>query len=85
MNSSRPKPMGAPVNASQEAAAAPEWWTALPAGERQFLRRLARLVRAARRSRAPEVARAAAKWERALACFIKVRLRHERRGGGRAH
>ena len=26
-----------------------------------------------------------AKWERALACFIKVRLRHERRGGGRAH
>jgi len=54
--------------------AAPEWWTALPEGEKTLLRAVGRMLRGAKRSRLPEVARAAAKWERALGCFIKVRL-----------
>jgi hypothetical protein len=58
--------------------AAPEWWALRPVGERRFLAGLARMMRSARRSKSPEVARAAAKWERALGCFIKVRLITER-------
>jgi hypothetical protein len=54
--------------------AAPEWWTMAPVGERRFLGGLARMMRSARRSKSPDVARAAVKWERALGCFIKVRL-----------
>ena len=45
-----------------------------PAGERRFLGGLARMMRSARRSESPGVAQAAVKWERSLACFIKVRL-----------
>ena len=54
--------------------AAPEWWTMAPVGERRFLGGLARMMRSAKRSKSPDVARAAVKWERALGCFIKVRL-----------
>ena len=54
--------------------AAPEWWTMAPVGERRFLGGLARMMRSPRRSKSPDVARAAVKWERALGCFIKVRL-----------
>jgi hypothetical protein len=54
--------------------AAPEWWTMAPVGERRFLGGLAWMMRSARRSKSPDVARAAVKWERALGCFIKVRL-----------
>jgi len=54
--------------------AAPEWWMMAPVGERRFLGGLARMMRCARRSQSPEVARAAVKWERALGCFIQVRL-----------
>ncbi len=32
------------------------------------------MMQSARRSKSPDVARAAVKWERALGCFIKVRL-----------
>jgi hypothetical protein len=53
---------------------APEWWTMAPVGERRFLGGLALMMRNARRSKSPEVARAAVKWERVLGCFIKVRL-----------
>ena len=46
-----------------------------PVGERRFLDGLARMMRSARRSKSPGVAQErAVKWERALACFIKVRL-----------
>ncbi len=83
MNSIKSKPNGRMATGQSGAAAAapalPKWWTAAPAGERRFLRGLARMVRRARRSRSPEVAQAAAKWERTLKCFIKVRLMHERR------
>jgi hypothetical protein len=37
------------------------------------------MLRSARRSRVREVARAAVKWERAIACFIKMRLMNEKR------
>jgi hypothetical protein len=36
------------------------------------------MMRSARRSKSPAVAQAAVKWERALVCFIKVRLIAER-------
>jgi len=58
--------------------AAPEWCALAPVGERRFLSVLARMMRSARRSKSPDVARAAVKWERALGCFIKVRLIGER-------
>ena len=58
--------------------AAPEWWTSAPDGERRFLVGLARMMRSAKRSKSPDVARAAVKWERALGCFIKVRLLAEK-------
>ena len=58
--------------------ASPEWWTIAPVGERRFLVGLARMMRSAKRSKSPDVARAAVKWERALGCFIKVRLIGER-------
>jgi hypothetical protein len=55
-------------------SAAPDWWMAVPAGERALLHAIARILRSARRSPWLEVARAAAKWERGIGCFIKVRL-----------
>lgn len=83
MNSIKQKPHGGMARTQSgmpvAAPAMPEWWAAAPAGERRFLRGLARVLRGARQSRSPEVAQAAAKWERALKCFIKVRLMHERR------
>ena len=54
--------------------AVPDWWAMAPVGERRFLGGLARMMRSAKRSKSPDVARAAVKWERALGCFIKVRL-----------
>ena len=57
----------------------PEWWAAAPVGERRFLGGLARMMRSAKRSKSPDVARAAVKWERGIGCFIKVRLVEERR------
>jgi hypothetical protein len=57
----------------------PEWWAAVPEGEKTLLHALARMLRGAKRSQLAEVARAAAKWERGIGCFIKVRLMHERR------
>ena len=57
---------------------APEWWALAPLDERRFLGGLARMMRSARRSKSLDVARAAVKWERALGCFIKVRLITER-------
>ncbi len=56
----------------------PEWWTRLPAGERALIRAVLRMLRSARRSRVREVAYAAVKWERAINCFIKVRLMSDR-------
>lgn len=59
---------------SQPAAEIPEWWAVVPAGERALLQAIARMLRNAKRSPWLEVARAAAKWERGIGCFIKVRL-----------
>ena len=57
----------------------PEWWATIPEGEKALLHAIARMLRSAKHSHWQEVARAAAKWERAIGCFIKVRLMHERR------
>ena len=62
---------------------APEWWALAPAGERRFLGGLARMMRSAKRSRSPDVARAAVKWGPTLGCFIKVRLMAEQRKADR--
>jgi hypothetical protein len=60
-------------------AAVPEWWATIPEGEKSLLHAIARMLRSAKRSELHEVARAAAKWERGIGCFIKVRLIGERR------
>jgi hypothetical protein len=51
-----------------------EWWASLSQGERRLIRSVMGLLRGAKRSQVVEVARAAAKWERGIGCFIKVRL-----------
>jgi hypothetical protein len=67
------------VRSGQRAAAVvPEWWAVLPEGEKALLGAVARMLRSAKRSQLQEVARAAAKWERGLGCFIKVRLMNAR-------
>jgi hypothetical protein len=63
---------------SQKREVKPDWWVALPAGERSVIRAVAMALREAKGSESLETARAAAKWERALGCFIKVRLKGER-------
>ena len=52
----------------------PEWWTALPYGERWVISSMVCLLRTAKRSRFREVAVAAAKWERTIIYFIKLQL-----------
>ena len=59
-------------------AEAQAWWRNLSQGERRLICSLMGMLRGAKRSQVVEVARAAAKWERGLGCFIKVRLIHER-------
>ena len=59
-------------------AEAQVWWRNLSQGERRLICSLMGMLRGAKRSQVVEVARAAAKWERGLGCFIKVRLIHER-------
>jgi hypothetical protein len=60
-------------------AVVPEWWAALPEGEKALLHAIARMLRSAKRSELQEVARAASKWERGIGCFVKVRLIGEHR------
>ncbi len=55
----------------------PAWWVALPAGERAVIRAVADVLRQAKESASLDMARAGTKWERALGCFIKVRLKGE--------
>jgi len=57
--------------------AVPDWWAVVPAGERTLIHAVVRMLRSAKRSELQEVAQAAAKWERGIGCFIKVRLMHE--------
>ncbi|MEI6077909.1 MAG: hypothetical protein WCS94_20175 [Verrucomicrobiota bacterium] len=56
-----------------------EWWEALTPGEKKLICNLMRMLRGAKHSQIQEVARAAAKWERGIGCFIKVRLVGENR------
>jgi len=56
-----------------------EWWEALTPGERKLICSLMRMLRGAKRSQLHEVAMAAAKWERGIGCFIKVRLINDRK------
>jgi hypothetical protein len=58
-----------------------EWWESLTPGERNLIRNVMGLLRGAKRSRWKDVAEAAAKWERGIGCFIKVRLISARRTG----
>jgi hypothetical protein len=52
-----------------------EWWAALPAGEKDFIRTLMGMIKGAKRSEFRDVANAARKWESAISYFMKVRLR----------
>jgi hypothetical protein len=51
-----------------------EMWATLSTGERRLITALIRMLRAAKNSQIHDVARAAAKWESGITCFIKVRL-----------
>lgn len=55
-----------------------EWWEALTPGEKKLICNLMRMLRGAKHSQIQDVARAAAKWERGIGCFIKVRLMNDR-------
>lgn len=63
----------APSSAKPEAVSR-EWWAKLTLGERRLICGIMGMLRGAKRSQIAEVARAAAKWERGIGCFIKVRL-----------
>jgi hypothetical protein len=52
----------------------PWWWVVVLAGERRFIATMFRFFRLAKHGPEREVALAAAKWERRLACFMKLRL-----------
>ena len=54
----------------------PAWWLAVPAAEKAVIRDVISSIRGLKNSRSGPVARAARKWERSLACFIKFRLMH---------
>ena len=54
-----------------------EWWESLTSGEQKLICSLMRMLRGAKRSQLADVARAAAKWERGIGCFIKVRLMND--------
>lgn len=58
-----------------------EWWKNLSQGERRLICSLMELLRGAKKCQVAEVARAAAKWERGIGCFIKVRLMNDRKLG----
>ncbi len=73
-NANRESGMG--DQARVAAAPLPEWWLAVPAEEKHLICTVMRMVRGLKRSQVPQVAQAAAKWERGLGCFIKLRLMH---------
>lgn len=52
-----------------------DWWAELPAGEKELIRNFMQLLKGAKQSQIRDVANAANEWERALGCFIKVRLK----------
>ena len=52
----------------------PQWWLMLPHEEKEVLHGIVRGIRLLKRSQSPQVANAAAKWERSITCFIKCRL-----------
>ena len=56
-----------------------EWWASLSNGERRLICSLMELLRGAKGSKLQDVANAAAKWERGIGCFIKVRLMNDRK------
>jgi hypothetical protein len=57
--------------------ARPEWWVVVPPEERKILVDVMEMFRGLKQSQVPLVARAAAKWELRLGCFIKVRLMNQ--------
>ena len=66
---------------TKEEAAAESWWAGLSNGEKHVIWCVMRMLRGAKRSELSDVAQAAKKWERGIACFIKWRLKN---GAGRA-
>jgi hypothetical protein len=60
-------------------AEVPDWWAAVPEGEKTLLHTIARMLRSAKLSELQDVARAAVKWERGIGYFVKVRLIWEHR------
>lgn len=64
---------------ASEVAQVPCWWQVLPNEEKEVIRDALRAFQGLKRSRSPEVAKAAGKWERSIKCFIKCRLVGENR------
>ena len=67
------------VNGQKSEICRLEWWEALTPGEKKLICNLMRMLQGAKRSQLQDVARAAAKWERGIGCFIKVRLMNDRK------
>jgi len=58
-----------------------EWWHSVAAEEKEVIRDVLRVMRGLKLSKSPVMARAATKWERSIAYFIKWQLQN---GAGRA-
>jgi len=59
-------------------AEAQNWWSNLSNGERRLICAVMNMLKGAKRSHIKDVARAAAKWETGIGCFIKIRLMQQR-------
>jgi len=55
----------------------PAWWLDVPDAEKAVIRDVLKSIRGLKGSCSPMVGRAARKWERSIACFIKFRLMGE--------
>ncbi len=52
----------------------PDWWVAVPESEKIVLRNAIGAIRLQKKSRSPQIASAAQKWDATISCFIRARL-----------
>lgn len=81
---SRPSPQGGEGGKVAVRQEIPAWWLTVPQSEKDVIRDLVASIRGLKRSKSPQVAQAARKWERGIVCFIRFRLMSASPHGRRA-